>query len=815
MYKNYFITAFRNFLRNKSFSFIHILGLSIGISASLVIFLIVYHEYSFDRFEEKRENIYRVVMDIDMGINSGKTSAVPAPLGDAVAHEITGIDKIVPLFRFQGDASAEVSVTREKQAEPVVFKKQQNVVFVNADYFGMIKYKWLAGNAEMGKPFGVVLTESKAQRYFPGIENPEIVGREILYNKDLRTTVVGVVADLNEKTVFNGEEFISIATISETALQKNFMMNVWDDWMAYAQLYVRIDDGKKVSEIESQIQSMYKKYTKANTSDFIKAIKFRLQPLSDIHFNAGYPSIGARVADRKILFGLLAVAGFLLLLGCINFINLATAQGAQRAKEIGIRKTMGSSRAQLVSQFLSETLLITCLATVLSLIITPLLLKVFSGFIPDGVKMDFLKQPSLIAFMVLLSLVVSFLSGIYPALLLSGFNPVRVLKNQTYPGANGTRSSWIRKSLTVTQFFIAQFFIIATLLVGKQISYSINADLGFRKHAIITLGLPRDTTDVKNDKLINDIRLMSEVETVSSGFMSPADQGVAFANIQFKGKEELKANIQLRFGDSNYLKVYDLHLLAGRNPRTTEKFSEFLINETYAKMLGFQKPGDAINRELIFNGESLPIVGVMKDFHAQSMRSPVDPLVFAGGKGPTLHIRLKSSGSGLERYKKSVERISNAYGAVHPDSEFNYAFVDETVANFYKQDRDMSRLLVWATGLMILISCLGLLGLVIYTTNRRTKEIGVRKILGASVIQIVSTLSGDFVKLVLLAFVIAAPVAAWAMHYWLEGFAFRTTMSWWVFAATASLILTFALLTLSIRVWKAALSNPARSLRTE
>ncbi|MBC7904232.1 MAG: ABC transporter permease [Gemmatimonadaceae bacterium] len=815
MYKNYFITAFRNFLRNKSFSFIHILGLSIGISASLVIFLIVYHEYSFDRFEEKRENIYRVVMDIDIGNSSGKTSAVPAPLGEAVRREITGVEKTVPIFRFQGDASAHVSVVRSKNDEPAVFKKQQNIVFADADYFSMIKYKWLAGNPSMKEPFGVVLTEPRARKYFPGIEPSEMIGGEIVYNKDLRTTVVGVVADLNEKTVFNGEEFITIATISETGLQKNFMMTVWDDWMAYAQLYVRIADGKKTADIESQIKAMYKKYTKENKSDFITSIKFRLQPLSDIHFNASYPAIGARVADRRAMYGLLAVAGFLLLLGCINFINLATAQGAQRAKEIGIRKTMGSSRAQLVSQFLSETLVITLLATVFSLLLTPFLLSVFSGFIPEGVEMNFLKQPSLLVFMVLLSLAVSFLSGIYPALVLSGFNPVRVLKNQSFLSANGTRSSWVRKSLTVTQFVIAQFFIIATLLVSKQISYSINSDLGFRKDAIITIGLPHDTSNVRRDKLINDLRAISEVEMVSSGFMSPADGGVAFANVQYKGKEDLKANVQLRFGDTNYLKVYDLQLVAGRNPRNSDRFSEFLINETYAKLLGFEKPGDAINKELIFNGENLPIVGVMKDFHAQSMRSPVDPLVFAGGTGSTLHIRLNSAGPGLAQYKKAVARMGEAYKAVHPDRDFEFAFVDETVAGFYKQDRDLSRLLVWATGLMILISCLGLLGLVIYTTNRRTKEIGVRKILGASVIQIVSTLSGDFVKLVLLAFVIAAPVAAWAMHHWLGGFAFRTTMSWWVFAATACLILTFALLTLSIRVWKAALSNPARSLRAE
>src|SRR6185437_5229302 len=289
-------------------------------------------------------------------------------------------------------------------------------------------------------------------------------------------------------------------------------------------------------------------------------IAFHLQPLNDIHFDSRYASPGVRIADKSTLYGLLAIAAFLLLLGCINFINFTTAQASQRAKEIGIRKTMGSSRKNLVFQFLTETFFITFIATVISIIIAPLLLRMFADFIPEGLHLGLIHQPSIIIFLILLTLTVSFLSGLYPALILSGFKPALVLKNQAISSSSKTRNTWVRKTLTVSQFVIAQFFVIATLMVSKQINYSINSDIGFTTNGIITFDTPRDTVATHNQQLLNEINAIPEVQIAGTGFYSPADRGVSIVNVIYEPKKDLKANIQIRWGDPNYLKVYHLKL---------------------------------------------------------------------------------------------------------------------------------------------------------------------------------------------------------------------------------------------------------------
>src|SRR6185437_11127160 len=413
-----------------------------------------------------------------------------------------------------------------------VFKKQENIIFTNPQYFQLLNYKWIAGSqkAALENPFSVVLTQSRAQQYFPNISPQNIIGRHINYNDNITATVSGVVKALDEQTVFNAAEFISYATIEKTNLKKEFMMDVWDDWMAYSQLYVKLSKNTSTAGIESQLKNLLEKYDKGANKNPALQIAFHLQPLNDIHFDRNYTSPGGRIADKSTLYGLLAIAAFLLLLGCINFINLTTAQASQRTKEIGIRKTMGSSRKNLVFQFLTETLFITIVATILSVMIAPVLLKMFAGFIPEGLHFDLLHQPVMIIFLLLLTLCVSFLSGVYPAMILSGFKPVLVLKNQSVSHSSQTRNAWVRKTLTVSQFVIAQFFVIATLMVSKQINYSINSDLGFAKDGILTFDTPRDTVAINNQKLLNDINAIPEVDIASRGFLSPADQGVAFTN---------------------------------------------------------------------------------------------------------------------------------------------------------------------------------------------------------------------------------------------------------------------------------------------
>ncbi|MCW3091921.1 MAG: transporter permease [Ferruginibacter sp.] len=818
MFKNHLTVALRNFWRNKTFSVINVLGLSIGISAALVIFMIVYYEFSYDKFEPDGDRIYRVVLDAKFSGTEGHSAAVPAPLGAAIENEVTGVEHTVPVFKFQGDGTAKVSIAAAKADNLTIYKKQPNIVFANQHYFYMLPYKWVVGSpaASLKDPFSVVLTESRARQYFPSVPAADIIGKQITYNEDIHATVTGIVKDLNETTAFNAVEFVSLATISKTNLQNNFMMTVWNDWMAYSHLFIKLSKGVRVTNTEAQLEKLLNKYNKEAHKDANNTMNFHLQPLNDMHFNRNYQGFDQRLGHKPTLFGLLAIGAFLLLLGCINFINLTTAQAMQRAKEIGIRKTMGSSMGQLVIQFLSETFFITIIATILSVALTPLLLKMFDAFIPPGLHFDLMKQPALILFVCGLIAVVSFLSGLYPAFVLSAFNPLLVLKGQAVTNTSTTRNAWVRKTLTVSQFVIAQFFIIATVMVGKQINYSLNGDMGFNKEAVINFNLPRDTVAAHPKQLLEQIKSIPGVAIAATGFMAPADQGVAFTNLSYNnGVEELKPNTQIRWGDPKFIKIYEVKLIAGRNVLPSDSIKEFLVNESYAHAIGFLHAEEALNKFLDWNGKHVPIVGIMKDFHDQSFHAGISPMVFGGNNGSTFHIKLAPNNSGGTQWKTTIAAMQSAYKKMYPEEDFNYTFLDDTIAALYKTEQQTASLLQWATGLTIFISCLGLLGLVIYTTNTRTKEIGIRKILGASITNIVAILSKDFVLLVVIAFVIASPVAWWATYQWLQDFAYRTNISWWVFIVSGMAMLLIALLTLSIQTIRTAVANPVKSLRTE
>jgi putative ABC transport system permease protein len=816
MFSNYLLPAWRTFRRNRLFTLINVLGLSIGISASVVIYLIAHHEFSYDRFEKDGDRIFRVVMDPTFSGTTGHSGAVPAPLSKAVREELRGVDLTVPIFKYQGEGTAKVAVAGMQREQPTVFPKQEAVIYIGPEYFDLIPHQWLAGSAasSLSEPFTVVLTESRARLYFPSMAPANVVGRQLTYD-DMTVTVTGIVRDLHALTDIRGSEFISFATIAKTRLTENFMMNEWNDWMAYSQLYIKLAKGIDRRNAEAQLAGLYKKYGRHDPQHPGDGFSFRLLPLKEIHFNADYAGFTQRIASKPTLYGLLAVAGFLLLLACLNFINLSTAQAIRRAKEIGIRKTMGSSRVQLIRQFLGETFVLVAVSTALSVALTPLLLSAFAGFIPPDLHPEWLEHPDSLFFLLGLTFGITALAGFYPAFLLSGFNPVRVLKDGWFTADGRASGTWLRRTFTVSQFVIAQFFIIATLMVGKQIRYSLNGDLGFRKTAVLTFNIPRDTVAAHQAALLDRINAIPQVERAATGFQSPADGETAFGNISYKPRPDIQAQVLIRWGDTNYIPLYDIRLLAGRNVRQSDTAREVLINASYAKLLGFHHPDDALGMPLSVNGKNLPIVGVMADFHEQSMHNAIGPLAFEGMPGHTVHIRLKSGPEDRAEWSNAIEKMQKAFAGLYPGADWDYAFLDDDVAKWYKSEQDMAHLLYWATALTILISCLGLLGLVIYTTNMRTREIGIRKVLGASISAIVSILSGEFVRLVLLAFLIAVPAAWWASNRWLQGFAYRTPMNWWVFAFGGFLLLLFALITLSFQTIRAALANPVRSLRSE
>jgi len=821
MIKNYFKIAFRGFWRHKLFTLINIIGLSIGISAALVIYLIVHFELTFDKFEKDGNRIYRVVTNFtfpDGTISPNQGLSVPLQL--AAKSQVSGIEASAPLLRL---ILPDVYIP-QKNAKPVKFKQEKTVALTDSDYFKLVRYKWLAGSAKnaLNGPYQVVLTSEQAKIYFPAVPFEQIIGKTVIYDT-VKTTVTGIVQTIQENTGFAFRDFISFSTaFADKGLKSELGLNNWGGTNGRRQFFVKLLPTTSAAGVAQQLNIIL-----ANNNppkkDWIQ--KISLQPLSDIHFSiGGYGGIIAfdAVANKTTLYSLLVIAAFLLLLGCINFINLTTAQATQRAKEIGIRKTMGSSRAQLIVQFLSETFFITLIAVVISVLMVPFILQLFSGFIQTGVKLNVIHQPGILVFLLVLAVVVSLLSGFYPAIILSGYQPVAVLKNQAQ-NSSKTRNAWMRKSLTVSQFVIAQFFIMATVLVGKQIYYSTHKELGFKKDGIIFINSPwKNRTQSKNLVFLNRLQAMPQVEMVSMGNDPPSSENTSSTEGTYiDGKKEITIDdFAEKFGGENYINLYHIKLLAGRNLQPADSNKAFLVNMTLIKRLGFKNPQDALGKIITnFNGDiNMQIIGVVSDFYQESLHAPIAPLAILRANnefGGVFHIALKAQTAEGGEWQKAIKSMQASWTQLYPNDDFEYEFVDTSIAKLYEKEQHTATLLSWATGLSMLISCLGLLGLAIYITNQRTKEIGVRKVLGASVAQIVTLLSTELIWLILLAFVMVTPVAWWAMNKWMQSFADRTTISWWIFAASGGAMLAAAVFTSSLQTVRAAVANPVKSLRSE
>jgi putative ABC transport system permease protein len=821
MIKNYFKIAFRSFWKHKLFTFINVIGLSIGISAALVIYLIVNFDFSFDKFHPDGDRIYRVVTNFSFTGGPGYNPGVCGPMQVAVKNQVTGLADNAPIFRL---SQPNVIIAGNAQNN---FKLQDNVILADQEYFNIFPYKWLAGSAQaaLHAPFQVVLTSNQAKKYFPSLNYNEMLGKTVIYDT-LKTTVTGIVETIKDNTDLTFHDFISFSSaFVNQDMKAQLRLHNWGGTSPQVQLFVKLYPQTTVAHIEQQLNDILKRNNPVTPDNKDRIQQFHLQSLEDIHFNENYGTFdNGRIANKTTLYELFAISLFLLLLGCINFVNLTTAQSAQRAKEIGIRKTMGSSRKQLIFQFLSETFFITLIAVIISAALAPMILNLFAGFIPAGINTNLISQPGIIVFLAILTILVSLLSGFYPALVLSGYKPVLVLKNQAQSNNSKTRNAWLRKSLTVTQFVIAQFFIMTTIMVSKQIYYALHKDLGYKKNSIIIINSPLKNREIsRNVVFMNKLRAIPQVDMVSAGRDAPMSDDSHSTEAAFNnGKKEIKTEgLGEKFGDENYIKVYHIKLLAGRNLRPGDVNKAFLINNTYAKMIGFNDPHAAVGKQIDnFNGDiKMQIIGVVADFKQESIHAPIAPLAIMTSTdrnfNGTFHIALKPETVGGSNWNKAMTSIQASWKAVYPDDDFEYHFFDENIAKLYQTEENTSILLSWATGLSIFISCLGLLGLAIYTTNQRTKEIGVRKVLGASVTQIATLLSTEMVLLILLAFTIVSPLAWYAMNKWMQSFADRTSISWWIFALSGAGMLVTAVFTSSFQIVKAAITNPVNSLRSE
>lgn len=820
MLKNYLTIAIRNLWKHKLFSFINIIGLSTGISASIVIFLLVHFEFSFESFVPDRDRIYRVVSNMQFPGNVFKNPGLPLPLIQAATTDVAGLDLVARISTPNSDIK--VTADQNNLSKEKEFRKQKKIVFGDQNLLKMFDYEWVAGVKEkaLESPYATVLTTSRANLYFPESIPSEILGKVITYNDTIHCTITGIVKNLDGNTDFEFDEFISYSTLERTGFKNNLAWGQWGSVNSSNQLLIKLTKGV----IDSNITSSFQKLFDRNNKDAYLDNKFVLQPLSNVHFNGDYFNFSDRVANKRVLWGLIGVGGVILLLGCINFINLSTAQSVSRAREIGVRKSIGGSKLQLITQFLGETSITTVVSTVFSILLVPIILKSFSDFIPSAVNMSGLIKPASIVFMSILVILVSVLSGFYPALVMTRYKPVAVLKNQVISDHGYSGRQWMRKILSISQFTAAQCFIIGSLLVSNQIRYLLTKDMGFKSNGIVVVETPFSPDQFDHPEhfyserqvLVNKIKSLPHVKNVCLAGSTPATNNYSVTTMKYNdGNKSHETSVEVKNADEDFFNLYQIPLLAGKYPAKTDSLSEYVINESLARHLGFASPAAAIGKQLIKGNKQIPIVGVIKDYYFKSLHSPILPLAYFSEKKyqTTIHIELDIAQSAS--WKNTLTGIEREYKSMYAGDEFEYSFTDEGIALFYEQEKRISKLLRWATGVTVLISCLGMLGLVIYTINHRRKEIGIRKVLGASIAQLVHLISFDFIKLVLLALLIASPLVYWFVNKWMNNFAYHTEIKFYLFIIGGLAMLGVAVLTLSFQTIKAANKNPVHSIRTE
>ncbi|MEO6976861.1 MAG: FtsX-like permease family protein, partial [Mucilaginibacter sp.] len=689
------------------------------------------------------------------------------------------------------------------------------ILVAEPQYFDLFKYQWLAGNAKtaLNEPFKVVLSASEVQKYFGRIAPQDAIGRDVFYNDSLHVTVSGVVKDFERPTDFAFKDFISFATVKTSFLKGFVDMGNWNMWDYNTQGYVKLTNGVTRQQAEKQFPQFIKSHTHLQPG--VKAA-LSLQPLPDVHFNNAYDDTYTRKAHLPTLYGLMGIAAFILIIAAINFINLSTAQSLRRAKEVGVRKTLGSSKANLTIQFLMETFMVTIVAATVSVIITNPIIGAFQSIIPAGVTLTLI-NPVTVSFLILITITTALLAGFYPARVLSSYLPALSLKGQGSQKLN--RKSYLRKGLIIFQFTVSLVFIIGTVVIADQVHFVLNTDLGFNKDAIVTTHTGLNDRGNKKDVFIDKIRQIKGVELVSRHRVTPVAFGHPGTFIDYKGPGGAKVDASFETCDNNYVSLFGLKIIAGRNLLPSDTLKEFLVNETCAKALGFKRPEEALGKivEVGINNAKWPIVGVVKDFHSQSLHEAIMPFFIGSIKRNEFAVSLKlaTAGNGAESFNHIISQVEKAAKEVYPNDKFEYKFLDETIASLYDKEQKTARLMNTAMAIAIFISCMGLFGLATFTAQQRVKEIGIRKVLGASASGIVTMLSKDFLALVIISILIASPIAGYLAHQWLQDFAYKVDVSWWIFAVSGLAAIFIALITISFQSVKAALANPVNSLRSE
>jgi putative ABC transport system permease protein len=794
MIRNYLKIAFRNLWRHKAFSFINIMGLTVGMSACFLIFLYIQFELSYDSFHEKKDRIYRVVTDIKTPtevINAaGPSWAAPPNIKDEFAEvesfvRVAGGDNV--LIR-KGDIKFQ----------------EKNSAWADSSFFKVFDFKLLKGNAQtaLKEPFSIVFSETTAKKYF-GDKDP--LGQALLITGEgLPAVVTGIMKDIPENSQIKADVLLSMTTIT-----KQWNKSLDSQWGNYgAQAYILLKPGADAKKLEGKFPGFLER---RNGTEMKKNQMFAtlfLEPLKDVYLRSTRNGSKSGNINNVYIFSIVAI--FILLIACINFVNLTTARSAERAKEVGIRKVVGAAKMQLARQFVGESIIICLIAFILAIILSAIFLPSFNKLAGKIVSDGIFDHGQYIFYLFLAAVGIGLLAGTYPAFVLSSFKPVIVLKGRF---ATGSRGILLRKGLVVAQFSISIALIIGTIVVYNQMNYMRSKDLGFSKDQMLVIDTNGDPAKDAFNQAIKSIPAV-KATALSSSAPGTGNPG-AYSEIENKKGDLQIANLDLYYADFDYIPLYKIKMVAGRafsRDFATDTTQAMILNQAAVKMFGYSSPQEAIGRRFKQWGREGKIIGVVKDFHFRGLQEPIKPLSMRIEPGGSNLVSVNVSAANLPA---TIAAIENKWKQLIPNRPFSYFFLDEFFNEQYRGEERFGKLFLNFAILAIFISCLGLLGLASYSTMQRTKEIGIRKVMGASLGNVVTLLSKDFLLLVGIASLVAFPLAWWLMHQWLQDFPYRISIPWWVFAMAGLLAIAIALCTVSFQAVKAALMNPVKSLRTE
>ncbi len=808
MIKNYLKIAWRNLVKNKAFSVINITGLAVGIAVCLLITLYVVDELSYDRYNENADRIYRVDADVKFGGNELRLAVASDPMGATLKKDYPQVEEYARIYASEG------SKLVKKGNE---FIEEEHIAYADSTLFNVFTLPAVAGNTKtaLNEPNTVVISASAAKKYFG---STEVLGKAIEIDKT-PYKVTAVIKDIPHNSHFNFDFLLSMDNVDYqfgNYLSMNFqtyiLLKKGTDYKAFEKNFTQVIQKYIFPQAQQfmQIKSMDEFYKAGNK------LEYHLMPLTDIHLRSDrFPELGVNGNIQYVyIFG--AAALFILLIACINFMNLSTARSANRAKEVGIRKVLGTERKNLVLQFLTESTLMAIISLILAVAIAYSTLPLFNNIAAKSLSLNNIFSLQILPFLIALPFIVGIIAGSYPAFYLSNFKPVSVLKGKIN---TGFKKNILRSSLVVFQFAMSIILIIATVVIYKQLNYIQTSNLGFSKDQVLIIN-GAGTLGTNREAFKNELLAMPGVSsgTLSSYLpvaSSRSDNSYSKDAIMDPGNA---LSMQTWVVDYDYIKTMGMNIINGRN--FSKSFgtdsSGIIINEAASKVLGYTNP---VGKKIYTNFQtatsndliSYTIIGVVKDFHYESLRQNIYPLgMRLGNQAGLASFKVKAT-----NVQSLIKQAETTWKKLAPGMPFSYRFMDDAFDNMYRAEQRVGEISITFSILTIFIACLGLFGLVTYLAEQRTKEIGVRRVLGASVRGIVQMLSKDFLKLVAIAFVFAAPLAWWSMHRWLQDFAYRINIEWWMFAMAGLGALFIALITVGSQAIKAALANPVKSLRSE